>query len=780
MERRFFDHRDVGHGGAARERTFEQVVAQHLVVGQALREHGVHRAHVEQALAAERAFAEHVLVDLGGSGAVGVDATLAGKQPVVQREVLRCRQRRDDARLQDAVAARDAARAGIELRFVVRVRSHADELAQPPRWQLGVAVERDDVAGVRLDTREFAQIDERAAAIGRGLGQQRDQLLELAAFALPADPALLGLVIQAPAVQHDEPRRAARCAVVAQVECCDRVDGRGEEFGVVRPGLGVGVGPVGEQRELCVRFRVGEVVQLDPVRQFFGGAKAGQHARDHDHHAVLGRNALRQREPRQPVRARRFADQPVDHRDHGLGRGEQHQRGPEQGRPHARGGRPAMAQQHPGDQHQRAAGQCREVGRERGAAPQSTPQDGAELVQAEAPDQRRPARATQPMARGGAGARHVVTVHQLQQRGGDVGFAAAAAPREHFDRVQRVVAGVVAFRLEGRRGEQQLHRCAGAADDVGPVSVADQPQRADRVAHAQVVGGLVGRLLCLRRRHVGQPGQQPGPCAVVCGRVVVSQALSHLDQKGPCHTAWLEQREHGIELPVGGHVEAVADEVGEFARGLVAGQPLGQAAQVLDQHHPQRRRQRPQLGQRQLAPALVGGEKVREQLFVEGAVGVCDEGPGHAVDARQTRQGLLDQYRQVAEVAPRQAFVNLLELAFDQVEVVEQPLGRRADLVAGLCLLADVTVRGTQRADVVLEPREERGRAAPPRFGAVGLRQAQAVLRKTFGAEDFRADRWLDHALRGGQNVTQLPRCLGYQAGQAGWGHASCFTTQAR
>ena len=51
--------------------------------------------------------------------------------------------------------------------------------------------------------------------------------------------------------------------------------------------------------------------------------------------------------------------------------------------------------------------------------------------------------------------------------------------------------------------------------------------------------------------------------------------------------------------------------------------------------------------------------------------------------------------------------MDLLELRLDQVEVVEQPLGRRADVVAGGGLHADVAVRLAQRADVAAQAREE-------------------------------------------------------------------------
>ena len=91
VERRVLDDRDVGDRGAARHRAFEQVVAQDAVLGQAAAEHGVHRLHVEQALAGVGAFAEDVLVDLRARRAVRVDSRLAGEQPVVERDLARAR-----------------------------------------------------------------------------------------------------------------------------------------------------------------------------------------------------------------------------------------------------------------------------------------------------------------------------------------------------------------------------------------------------------------------------------------------------------------------------------------------------------------------------------------------------------------------------------------------------------------------------------------------------------------------------------------------------------------
>ena len=91
MKRCVLDQRDIGHGGAARQRAFEQIVTEHAVLRQAAREQRVQGADMEQTLAGESSLAEQILIDLGACCAVGVHATVAGKQPVVESEFARTR-----------------------------------------------------------------------------------------------------------------------------------------------------------------------------------------------------------------------------------------------------------------------------------------------------------------------------------------------------------------------------------------------------------------------------------------------------------------------------------------------------------------------------------------------------------------------------------------------------------------------------------------------------------------------------------------------------------------
>ena len=95
MHRRLLDQRDVADAAAARQCPFEQIVAEHLALGQTPTQHGMYRSHMQQPLASEAALLEQVLVDLGTGRAVGVHTALAGKQPVVGRGLVRLWQRRD-------------------------------------------------------------------------------------------------------------------------------------------------------------------------------------------------------------------------------------------------------------------------------------------------------------------------------------------------------------------------------------------------------------------------------------------------------------------------------------------------------------------------------------------------------------------------------------------------------------------------------------------------------------------------------------------------------------
>ena len=101
-------------------------------------------------------------------------------------------------RLQYAVATHYKAPSRIEPRLVLRVRRNANQLPQAARRQLGVTVKCHDVFHVCSQARAHAKIQKRIAGAD---GQSGYQLLQLAAFALPSNPALFAGAERAVAVQ---------------------------------------------------------------------------------------------------------------------------------------------------------------------------------------------------------------------------------------------------------------------------------------------------------------------------------------------------------------------------------------------------------------------------------------------------------------------------------------------------------------------------------------------------------------------------------------------------
>ena len=581
-------------------------------------------------------------------------------------------------------------------------------------------------------------------------------------------------------MQDDEARRLVSRRRVERIEPLDLGDRRAEQGGVGGVARAFGIGPVGDERELRVALGVGEVVKLEVVGEIAAALGRGQHRRDRDHRPVLGRDAAGQAETRQPHRPGRFADQAVDDRDHRLGGREDHQQRRQRRQPRRRvAGREdgAVADKHPEDQGGGRRADRAQVGGKRRALQAPIPGERAVVGEAEGTAQLAAAGAAQPVVGDGARVdvaalrRRFSAVHEAEQRRRDLALAVPALARQQLDRVQRLVARVVALGGERRRGQHQPRQHACRGDDVGPVGIADRSQRRDRVADAQVVGGLRRRQAGLDLGEVRRDPVEPLEEAHVGRRAVVLELLRHLRHERLADGALVEEREDGVELLRAVALDPVAAQVGDLARRLVGGGALGEPAQVLDQDDAQRRRQRPQLAERQLADVLVGAQEMDEQIVVEGTVGVGDERPGDAVDSRQADQRLVFQHRQVAEVAPRQAVLDLARLRFDQMKVVEQPLGRGADLVARRRVAGDVALRLAQDADVLAQAREECARALARERRGMRFGEAAAVLREALGPEDLGAVRPFERAAPGIEDLAQLGRRIGHQPQQVGRGH---------
>ena len=151
----------------------------------------------------------------------------------------------------------------------------------------------------------------------------------------------------------------------------------------------------------------------------------------------------------------------------------------------------------------------------------------------------------------------------------------------------------------------------------------------------------------------------------------------------------------------------IPNRMGDFAGDLAVGDAVSDPAQVFKQNHPQRGRQRPQLAEAQFINFLVSVKKCCEQVRVKHAVGMCNIGPGYAINTRKTLKWLVGEFGEIGVVAPRYAFMDLLKLRFDQMEIVEQPLSGRCDVVAAAGTHSDIVISLAQSGNVFFDARKK-------------------------------------------------------------------------
>ena len=100
--------------------------------------------------------------------------------------------------------------------------------------------------------------------------------------------------------------------------------------------------------------------------------------------------------------------------------------------------------------------------------------------------------------------------------------------------------------------------------------------------------------------------------------------------------------------------------------------------------------------------------------------------------------------------------MNFLDLAFDEVKVVEQSFSRWGDVITRLGARCNEVLGLAQDPDVVFQPRKKRRRTRSFGIDPMGVTQAATMLSKALGTENLRAYRRLDRAARGPQNVKRF------------------------
>ena len=623
------------------------------------------------------------------------------------------------------------------MRIVQGMGGDGNQLAQRARGQAGIAVQSQDIAdafGHPLAGRE------RHEAIPVPRGKRPHQHFEFAALALPPQPALLRFTPAARPVDQQEARRRSLVRGQAGIQLADLDQCVSEQRRVGVQSRGIGVRPVGQQRELRVPLPVRQPVPLELFEQQAGRPFRIQHRGNHDQHGMVRRDPCGKFQAWQELNLQRLRKQPMDQRGCRL-RGRPGQQKQDQGCGPIRQVDTVRSQP---QQHCRPQSNGGHVERQARTAAGCY---GAWQVQGGG--QRSPAVPEQVVAGGAFDGRTAGVPRDRQNRLCDLEFTAPGVARELFHGACDLLARQLAF--AGKAGElaQHAQRPADRLDQFYPVDLADQPQRRDDVADGQIRSHLGRLAFHHQRRAVGavpfHPLHQRRRAVQVIGRC----ALPQLREPGAAQPATGHLGVEDIELCFADAIGGIAHRMRQFPRHLARCDFVGHAAEVFEQHNPQGGGQGPQLGQAQLAHFLVSVQERAEDFRVQHAVRMGHVGPGDAIDARQARQGSRRQFRQLGVIAARHPFADLLQLRFDQVEVVQQPLGRRCHVMAAAGRQCDLVISLAQRLQVGFDPREKRTAFADcPVLDHLRQCEAAAVFLETVNAKQFRADRRLGFACR--------------------------------
>ena len=254
--RMFFVEFHVADQGGAGMTCFQQIVAEHGVLGEASLHGPLERIHVVDSFSDERAFPKDILIHVGHFPRVGIDARITGEKSH-EPGTSGARQAHADSRLQDAVAFVDNLARGIEHRAVQRMGHRAHELPGSLTRELGVGVERDDI----LDRRENGGVaDDLGEAFAGASAQQRVELGEFSPLALVAHPQpFAGVPAAWPVKQKEE---IMVCSGILRIQHLDSGPRPLLQHVVSRQHRLGGIAEIRQQREVKVMVPVGEMMDL--------------------------------------------------------------------------------------------------------------------------------------------------------------------------------------------------------------------------------------------------------------------------------------------------------------------------------------------------------------------------------------------------------------------------------------------------------------------------------------------------------------------------------------
>ncbi len=675
-----FHHLDIADQRGAGIAAFQKVVAEERVFRHAALERRLEGVDVVKALAGEGAFAKQVLIGVGHGKDIRIDAAIDREDALQERRFVAGRQRRRDARLENAIATDDLAGLFVDDRAVQRMAELAGQMRDGFRRQTRIGVQRHhifDFLRQALVRREEARILIAA--------QKQVQFMQLAALALPAHPAILLLVEQAAAVQKEKARLVV--ASIMLVELGDFLTRIFVDFHIRGRNFVLRIGPVADQRKVDFTTRIGEIMHFEIADLLVDGITRGDEGRHRDQRARLFRQAVLIFKTDEARRLHEPRHQSVEQRIGCVHRREDRQ----QREQRAQIGRKTGADHAVIDEQEN---EDREDRRRNEQAPEAKP-----AIETQRPDTERRLVAADPFKFLAAFAGQVIgdcalafgfrmprlfgavaILGQLQRRPGDVDFAHVRIAGELFDGHAVGIAGAEIQKFEIAVVTQDRVDLVDGFDPGFPVHVIDGLERTDHVAHRHAAGGLAGMFLddgvfgvaAFLLQNTFQP---VGGCRGVGGSR--AQAIKKVGRESAVAGCIGILRQHRIQFSaVCRNHDAVGCGIGEIAHDAGAVDAQRQAPRILDQEIAHRGRQRPQLADLQRLDGLETLDDGRQRLQREIAVRMGDIEPGQRENARHAlvifSRRLVE--RQLADEAARQIAAGLLHVLVDLVMVVEQPL----------------------------------------------------------------------------------------------------------
>ena len=423
-----------------------------------------------------------------------------------------------------------------------------------------------------------------------------------------------------------------------------------------------------------VAFKAGEMMDLEPLDLLGDAGERRDHHRHRDQGAQFGGNTVAQFDRRHEGRANAARHGGVDQSDRGIERGngtEQEQRRQPHRADRARKREDRHQQDSSGDdQNDRAvplnadgpAEALRPVanwhliadGRLKGRTPggkQIITRIGAPLVSC--------VRGRHGRARGSHGGfrnlafRHWRTARQIFNRG-----AVKIARRKIHREIQR--AG-------GERFMDQAH----LLEQFEPVDLRDQSHTRDYVADRNGCADLpvvdAARRVVYRCRRFSkalvEPSQRRRDALVL---VLKPMHELHSEVVGYRRAqAFGEHRSGGFGLAIVETQKAIGEGVSLPAFDLALTDAHGEAAEIFDQHDPQRDRKRPQFADGERLNLLIRSHEPPQQVGIEAAVGVRYIGPCNTEYPRVANKRARNELGQLPIVARRQVDPNLADLPLD-------------------------------------------------------------------------------------------------------------------